>query len=163
MHRRALKGESGSAGDAFRLIREDVSPLRLGNGLWGMVLITLALVAGVSVAFVLINHAALWLIPLALVPTLILGGILYFWLAYVDRFCGWLAARVGRLQAAFLLFFVYLPTFVALYFLFLAYPLGLALNSYASPELATDYQRWILDVSALAAMIAWGRLIRRKL
>lgn len=163
MHRRALKGEPGRAGGAFRLIREDVSPLRLGDGLGGMVLLSLALVAGVSVAFVLINHAALWLVPVALVPTLILGVALHFWLAYVDRLCGWLAVRVGRLQAAFLLFFVYLPTFVALYFLILAYPLGFALNTYASPELAADYRRWILDVSALAAMIAWGRLIRRRL
>lgn len=128
-----------------------------------MILLCLALVAGVSVAFVVINHAALWLVPVALLPTLVLGAALYFGLAYVDRLWGWLVCRAGRLQAAFLLFFVYLPIFVALYFLILAYPMGLALSRYSSKELAADYHRWILDVSALAAMIAWVRLICRKL
>jgi hypothetical protein len=128
-----------------------------------MILLSLALVAGVSVSFVVIKHAALWLVPVALLPTVILGVALHFGLAYVDRLWGWLVGRAGRLQAAFLLFFVYLPTFVALYFLILAYPMGLALGRYSSPELAADYHRWILDVSAVAAMIAWGRLICRKL
>lgn len=128
-----------------------------------MVLLSLALVAGVSVAFVVIKHAALWLVPVALLPTLILGVALHFGLGLVDRLWGWLVSRAGRLHASFLLFFVYLPTFVALYFVILAYPMGLLLSRYASPELAADYRRWILDVAAVAAMIAWGRLIRRKL
>lgn len=163
MHRRALKEDSFRVGDGFRFVRGDVSPLRLGEGVTGMILLSLALVAAVSVAFVVINHAALWLVPLAMLPTLIMGVALHFGLAYVDRMWEWVVSKAGKLQAAFLLFFVYLPTFVALYFLFLAYPMGLALSQYASPELAADYRRWILDSAAVAAMIAWGRLIRRKL
>lgn len=149
-------------GGGLKPLRYDVTPLRLGEGAAGMIMLSLALVAAVSVAFVVIKHAALWLVPVALVPTLVLGVALHFGLAYVDRLWVWLAGRAGRLQAAFFLFFVYLPTFVALYFLLLAYPMGLVLSRYSSSELATDYRRWILDVSAVAAMIAWGRLIARK-
>lgn len=162
MHRRALK-EDSSWGGGFRLLREDANPRRLGEGLAGMVLLCLALVVGVSVAFVVIKHAALWLVPAVLLPTLVLGVVLHFALGQVDRLWGWLVGRAGRLQAAFLLFFVYLPIFVALFFLVLAYPLGLALEHYASPEMAGDYRRWILDVAAVMAMIAWGAMIRRKL
>jgi hypothetical protein len=128
-----------------------------------MILLCLAMVAAVSVAFVVINHAALWLVPAALPPAILLGIALHFGLGYVDSLWGWLVSRAGRLQAAFLLFFVYLPFFVALYFVLLAYPMGLALSRYASPELAADYRRWVLDVSALVALIVWGRLITRKL
>jgi hypothetical protein len=162
MHRRALRKETSWDNGGLKSLRDDGPPLRLGEGLAGMILLSLALVAGVSVAFVVINHAVLWLVPLALVPTLILGFALHFWLAYVDRLWGWLVRKGGRLQAAFVLFFLYLPTFVALYFLLLAYPMGLALSNYSSPELAADYRRWILDVSAVASMIAWGRLIYRQ-
>lgn len=163
MHRRALRKESSWGGVGIKSLRDDVPTFRLGEGLVGMILLCLALVGGVSVAFVVIKHAALWLVPVAMPPTLVLGVALYFGLAYVDRLWGWLVGRAGRLQAAFLVFFVYLPTFVALYFIVLAYPMGLVLSRYTSPELAADYRRWILDVSAVAAMIAWGRLVCRKL
>ncbi len=162
MHRRALKNDF-SGGGSLRLLREEGRPLRLGEGLLGMILLCLAMVAAVSVAFVVINHAALWLVPAALPPAILLGIALHFGLGYVDSLWGWLVSRAGRLQAAFLLFFVYLPFFVALYFVLLAYPMGLALSRYASPELAADYRRWVLDVSALVALIVWGRLITRKL
>lgn len=163
MHRRALKDDTFRIGGGFRLLREDVSPLRLGEGLAGMILLSLVLAGAVSVAFVVIKHAALWLVPVALLPTLILGVVLHFWLGFVDRLWGRLVNRAGRLHASFILFFVCLPTFVALYFIILAYPMGLVLSRYVTPELATDYRRWILDVAAVAAMIAWGRLICRKL
>jgi len=128
-----------------------------------MVLLCLSLVGAVSVAFVVINHAAVWLVPATLLPALVLGVVLHFWLGYVERLWGWVVSRAGRLQAAFLLFFVYLPTFVALYFVILVYPMGLALTHYASPELASDYQRWVLDMAAVVAMIAWGGLLRKNM
>lgn len=163
MHRRALKDNFSGGGGGFKSLREDARPLMLGEGLAGMILLCLVVVAGVSVAFVVINHAALWLVPAALPPALVLGVALHLGLGYIDNLWGWLVPRAGRLQAAFLLFFVYLPFFVALYFALLAYPMGYALSSYASPELAADYRRWVLDVSALMALIVWGRLISRKL
>ena len=140
----------------------EVGPVGLGEGLAGMVLLCLALVAGVSIAFVVIKHAAIWLVPATLAPTLLLGTVLHFGLGYLAGLWVWLVARIGRLQAAFLLFFIYLPFFVALFYALLAYPIGVALARYASPELAADFRRWVLDVAAVVAIITWVRLIPRK-
>ena len=78
MHRRALKDDFSGGGRGLRSLREDARPLMLWEGLAGMILLCLVVVAGVSVTFVVINHAALWLVPAALQPALILGVALHF-------------------------------------------------------------------------------------
>ena len=128
-----------------------------------MIMSSVALVTGVSLVFVMSNHAALWLVPVAMLLALVLGVLLYLLLGCGDRLWNWSVGRSGRLHAAFLLFFMYIPIFVGLCLVILAYPLGLVISSYASPGLAADYRRWVLDVAAVSAMIAWGRLIFRKL
>lgn len=162
MHKRALKEERQWRLSGLGALREDVGPLGFGEGLGGMVLLYLAIIAGVSVVFVVINHAAFWLVPAALPSALLLGLLLHFMLALADRLWDWSVSRSGILHAAFLLFFLYLPSFVVLFYLILAYPLGLALSIYAPPELAVDYRRWILDVAAVSALGAWVRLVMRK-
>lgn len=162
MHKRALKEERHWRLSGLRGLREEVGPLGFGEGLGGMILLCLAIVVGVSVVFVVINHAALWLVPATLPSALLLGTALHFMGAIADRLWDWSVNRSGLWHAAFLLFFLYLPGFVGLFFLLLAYPLGLALTVYAHPELADGYRRWIMDVAALSALAAWGRLVFRK-
>ena len=162
MHKRALKGERQWRLSGLGALREEVGPLGLGEGLGGMVLLCLAVISGVNVVFVAINHATFWLVPAALPSALLLGLLLHFLLALADRLWDWSVNRSGLLNAAFLLFFLCLPSFVVLFYLVLAYPLGLALTIYAPPEMAVDYRRWILDVAAVSALGAWGRLVFRK-
>ncbi len=159
MHKRALKEDRRWRLSGFRALREEVGPLGVGEGLGGMVLLYLAIIAGVSVVFVVINQAAFWLVPAALPSALVLGLLLHFMRALVARLWDWSLRRYGHLHAAFLFFFLYLPGFVLLFYLVLAYPLGLAISIYAPPELAADYRRWVLDVAAVSALGAWGRLV----
>lgn len=162
MHKRALKKERNWRLSGLGALREDIGPLGFGEGLGGMVLLFLAMVTGVSVVFVVINHTAFWLVPAAVPSAMLLGAVLHFMIGPANRLWNWSVRRSGPLHAAFLLFFLYLPCFVGLFFIFLAYPLGIALTLYAPPELAADYQRWILDVAAVSALGGWGRLVFRK-
>ena len=162
MHKRALKEERQWRLSGLGALREDVGPLGFGEGLGGMALLYLAIVAGFSVVFVVINRAAFWLVPMALPLALILGALLHFLRALADRLWDWSVRRSGLLHAAFLLFFLFLPGFVVLFYLVLALPLGLVLKVYASPELADDYKLWVLDVAFIAALVAWGRLVFRR-
>lgn len=159
MHRRALKEEQDWRSSGLRFQREHHARSGLWKGVGGRILLYVAIVTGVSVVFVVINHAALWLVPAALPSALILGVFLHFVLGSGERIWDWSVARSGRVHAIFLLFFLYLPVFVALYYVILAYPLGLALSRYASPVLADDYRRWILDIAAVVSMGSWGRLV----
>jgi len=163
MHKRALKEDRQWRLTGLSVLREDVVPLGFGEGLGGMILLYLAIIAGVSVVFVVINHVPFWLVPAALPSALLLGLLLHFMLGLADRFWDRSVSRSGHLHTAFLLFFLYLPAFVGLFYLVLAFPLGLALSRYAAPpELAVDYRRWIMDVAAVSALGAWGRLVFRK-
>ncbi|NTV14590.1 MAG: hypothetical protein HGA96_11785 [Desulfobulbaceae bacterium] len=162
MHKRALKEERQWRLSALGSPRNAAQPFKFGEGLGGMILLYLAIVAGVSLLFVLINHSASWLVPAALPSAFILGALLYYMLGLADRLWDWSVSRSGHLHAAFLLFFLFLPCFVVLFYLVLAYPLGLALSMYAPPGLADDYRRWILDVAAISALGAWGRFVFRK-
>lgn len=164
MHKRALKEErQWRLSGLVALRRDDLIPPGFGEGLGGMVLLCLAIIVGVSVMFVVIKHAAFWLIPAALPSALLLGFLLHFLLGIADRYWDRLVSRSGNLHTAFLLFFLYLPVFVVLFYFILAYPLGMVLTSHALPELADDYRRWILDMAAVSALVAWGRLVFRKM
>ena len=98
------------------------------------------------------------MISLALVS--VMGGvfiIVHPILGYCSSLHTWMRNRTGQLHASFLMFFVYLPLIVFVFFALLAFPLGLVLERYASSGLATDYRRWALDMGSGVALVVWLR------
>jgi len=88
--------------------------------------------------------------------TVLLGGALYLFYDLLRSLQLRVTAAIGHIQAAFLMFFLFFLTLVALYFLLLAWPVGYLLETFADKEMAMDYRRWSLDLAAVQALISWA-------
>ena len=164
MHRRALPRNRKSPGtfanhphgEAFRqsLLRSEQLPL---------VLLGLILVLGFNLFFALRNTGLFWLVPGSLPFTVLLGVGLSFTSSSLSRLQVRMAGAIGRVNAAFLLFFLFILSMVILYFLLLVMPMGYFLKTFANGSLATDYQRLVLDLAALQSLLFWGWAVSRRL
>lgn len=128
----------------------------------GLVLLCLASVLVFNLVFAIWNSRIFWLVPVSLPFTALLGATLYFFSDYLWRLQVRVVAVAGRIQAAFLLFFLVLLTILILYFLLLAWPMGFLLKTFDEGSLVLEYRRWSLDLAAVQSMIIWAWSVCRR-
>jgi len=164
MHRRALprsrknpdQSDISSYGERFCRLNLK------GSKQLGLVTLCLASVLGFNLVFAIWNPGLFWLVPGSLPFTAILGAVLYFFSDLLCRLQARMAGGIGRVQAAFLSFFLILLAVVIVYYLFLALPMGFLLKTFADGSLALDYRRWSLDLAALQSLVFWAWAVCRR-
>jgi cellulose synthase/poly-beta-1,6-N-acetylglucosamine synthase-like glycosyltransferase len=128
----------------------------------GLVLLCLASILGLNLVFSIWNPGLFWLLPASLPFTALLSAGLYAFSGLLWRLQVRMTDTIGRIYAAFLLFFLFLLTVVILYFLLLVWPVGFLLKNFADGSLALDYQRWSLDLAVVQSLVFWTWAVSRK-
>ncbi len=163
MHRRALQRSRKTPGESeIRRYGEQFRQSLMGSKQLGLVLLCLASVLGFNLVFSIRNSGLFWLVPGSLPFTAFLGAGLYFIPDSLWRLQIRIEAALGRIHAAFLMFFLFFLAVVSLHFLLLAVPMGFLLKTFDSANLALDYRRWSLDLAAVQALVFWVWAVCRR-
>ncbi len=156
MHKRALPRSRKSLGGGVAGNYLGQLPLkrRSGPSLFWMFSGVLAILA-LNLVFVFRHHGMYWLLPVGVPSLVLLGGVILFYSRLLMHLQRTLAVAAGRLNTAFLLFFLCLVGFVILYFTLLAWPMGKIIVAWAQDSQAVEYRRWSLDLAALHSLLFW--------
>ncbi|MBU0484792.1 MAG: hypothetical protein KKB30_09800 [Proteobacteria bacterium] len=108
-----------------------------------------------TLVFVGKNQGNYVIVVLAVVPGLALGLVAHDFCVYTSRFERHCLVDFNRVQAAFVMFFVYLIGYILLFFVVVNYPLVWLDKLFQIGEVTSEYAYYSVNLVILLAVVSW--------